>query len=77
MWRLEINYPNGDRVVTSSDFRQSLVAKWHQVARFMREPLSDFERDNLLMEAFNGATLFDGYKGITHGHLKSQVNKTT
>lgn len=65
MWRLEIHYPNGDKVVSSSDFRQSLLAKWHQVNRFYREPLSEGERNSLLMDAFNGMTLFDYHPGLT------------
>lgn len=64
-WRVAFEYPNGDKVIASSSLGKRLLRHWqHEYERVMLHN-SENEKNNLLMEAFNGMTLFDNYKGIT------------
>ena len=67
MFKLSIDYPDGSKIVLSSNFRQQILARWKEVNRLTKEPMTDNDRNSYLMEAFDAMTKFDCHKGITKG----------
>lgn len=63
MWRVAVDYPNGDKVLVTNDFRFKLLAKWKDVVA--QEELNEEQKNNLLMEAFSGMTRFDNHRGVS------------